>query len=195
MIKSNTPLRKWKPSIALIVFLCVFWTIAIILPLVRMLSTMASVDVLAMLQTRKFSKALCQSLAVSSIATLISVCLAGILSWSVARTNIRHKTILNTLLTVPMLIPSISHGMGLIIILGANGWLSKLIGLQAGIYGFWGIVIGSVMYSFPVAYLMLYDVIRYEDGTPYEAASVMGLSAKDIFLLLLFHILGNLLFQ
>ncbi len=186
MIKSNTPLRKWKPSIALIVFLCVFWTIAIILPLVRMLSTMASVDVLAMLQTRKFSKALCQSLAVSSIATLISVCLAGILSWSVARTNIRHKTILNTLLTVPMLIPSISHGMGLIIILGANGWLSKLIGLQAGIYGFWGIVIGSVMYSFPVAYLMLYDVIRYEDGTPYEAASVMGLSAKDIFFAITF---------
>ena len=65
-----------------------------------------------------------------------------------------------------MLIPSISHGMGLIIILDLTDGYPALLGFPAGIYGFWGIVIGSVMYSFPVAYLMLYDVLRYEDGTP-----------------------------
>lgn len=173
--------RKWTPSTALKLLLCVFWLVSIILPLVRMLSNMASVDVLAVMTTRKFSRALKQSLFVSGTATVISVSLAGLLSWAVARTNIRHKTLVNTLLTVPMLIPSISHGMGLIIILGANGWLSRLIGLDNGIYGFWGIVIGSVMYSFPVAYLMLYDVLRYEDGTPYEAAEVMGLKTGDRF--------------
>lgn len=173
--------KKWTPSTALKILLCLFWLVAIILPLIRMLSTMASVDILAVMGTKKFSRALRQSLTVSTTATIISVCLAGLLSWAVARTNIRHKTIYNTLLTVPMLIPSISHGMGLIIILGANGWLSRLIGIEAGIYGFWGIVLGSVMYSFPVAYLMLYDVLRYEDGTPYEAADVIGLSAKNKF--------------
>lgn len=173
--------KKWKPSLYLKLVLCVFWLFAIILPLVRMLSTMASVDVIAVMSTKKFSRALRQSITVSCAAMMISVTLAGLLSWAVARTNIRHKTILNTLLTVPMLIPSISHGMGLIIILGANGWLSRIIGIKSGIYGFWGIVIGSVMYSFPVAYLMLYDVLRYEDGTPYEAAEVMGLSAKNKF--------------
>lgn len=171
--------KKWTMSRSLKILLCVFWLVAIILPLIRMLSTMATIDVGAVISTRKFSKALRQSLTVSSVATLISVSLAGLLSWAVARTNVRHKTILNTLITVPMLIPSISHGMGLIIILGANGWLSRIVGLTGGIYGFWGIVIGSVMYSFPVAYLMLYDVLRYEDGTPYEVAEVMGLKAKD----------------
>ncbi len=173
--------RKWTMSGSLKILLCIFWLFAIILPLIRMLSTMASVNVLAVMGTKKFVKALAQSLLVSLTATSISVCLAGVLSWSVARTNLRHKTILNTLLTVPMLIPSISHGMGLIIILGANGWLSRMLGLEAGIYGFRGIVLGSVMYSFPVAYLMLYDVLRYEDGTPYEAANVMGLSAEKKF--------------
>lgn len=173
--------KKWTMSTSLKILLCIFWLFAIVLPLIRMLSTMATVDIGAVISTRKFSKALMQSLTVSSTATLISVTLAGILSWAVARTNIRHKTILTTLITVPMLLPSISHGMGLIIILGANGWLSRLLGLTSGIYGFWGIVIGSVMYSFPVAYLMLYDVLRYEDGTPYEAAEVMGLKPKDKF--------------
>ena len=173
--------KKWTPSSALKVLLCIFWLIAIVLPLARMLATMASVDVMAVIRTAKFTKALRQSLIVSSTATLISVTLAGLLSWAVARTRIRHKALFNTLLTVPMLIPSISHGMGLIIILGSNGWLSRLLGLESGIYGFWGIVIGSVMYSFPLAYLMLYDVLSYEDGTPYEAANVMGLSVKNKF--------------
>ena len=121
MTRTGFAIKKWTPSTALKVFLCLFWLVAIILPMASMLSTMASVDVLGVMQTRKFSKALSQSLAVSLTATLISVCLAGLLSWAVVRTRIRHKTIFNTLLTVPMLIPSISHGMGLIIILGANG--------------------------------------------------------------------------
>lgn len=171
--------RKWTMSGPLKFLLCIFWLFAIILPLIRMLSTMATVDIGTMITARKFSKALRQSLTVSFVATAISVALAGFLSWAVARTNVRHKTILNTLITVPMLIPSISHGMGLIILLGANGWLSRIVGLTSGVYGFWGIVLGSVMYSFPVAYLMLYDVLRYEDGTPYEAAEVMGLKTKD----------------
>ena len=121
--------KKWRMSGSLKILLCIFWLFAIILPLVRMLSTMATVDVGAVIGSRKFSRALGQSLTVSFTATLISVSLAGLLSWAVARTRIRHKTILNTLITVPMLIPSISHGMGLIIILGANGWLSRLLGL------------------------------------------------------------------
>ena len=173
--------RRWTMSGTLKILLCIFWLFAIVLPLARMLSTMADVDVGAIIRTKKFSKALVQSLVVSLTATAISVGLAGLLSWCVARTRVRHKTVINTLLSVPMLIPSISHGMGLVIILGANGWLSRLLGLKSGIYGFWGIVIGSVMYSFPVAYLMLYDVLRYEDGTPYEAAAVMGLSLWDRF--------------
>lgn len=173
--------RKWTMSTTIKILLCVFWLFAIVLPLIRMLSTMASVDVGAVITAKKFSKALRQSLLVSFTATVISVSLAGLLSWAVARTNIHHKTALNTLITIPMLIPSISHGMGLIILLGANGWLSRVLGLTSGIYGFLGIVIGSVMYSFPVAYLMLYDVLRYEDGTPYEAAEVMGFTTRDKF--------------
>lgn len=173
--------RRWSSSTVLKLLLCIFWFFTVALPLIQILLEMTSVDVVDILMAEKFLKALKQSLIVSMTATTISVIIAGVLSWSVARTDVKHKTIINTFLTVPMLIPSISHGMGLIIILGANGWGAKIIGLNSGIYGFWGIVIGSVMYSFPVAYLMLYDVLRYEDGTPYEAADVMGLTTKNKF--------------
>ena len=84
--------RKWTMSTTLKILLCVFWLFAIVLPLIRMLSTMASVDVGAVITAKKFSKALRQSLLVSFTATVISVSLAGLLSWAVARTNIHHNT-------------------------------------------------------------------------------------------------------
>ena len=57
--------RKWTMSSSLKILLCIFWLFAIILPLIRMLSTMATVDVGAVIGARKFSKALRQSLFVS----------------------------------------------------------------------------------------------------------------------------------
>ena len=53
--------RKWTMSTTLKILLCVFWLFAIVLPLIRMLSTMASVDVGAVITAKKFSKALRQS--------------------------------------------------------------------------------------------------------------------------------------
>ncbi len=156
-----------------------FWLIAVMLPMFAMLSKMAGVDIAALLSSRGFSQALQHSLCVGVVATLISVSLAGLLAWCTTRTRMRGGSVFPVLLTLPMLIPSISHGMGLITLFGSNGVIRNLFNLTGTIYGFWGIVIGSVMYAFPVAYLMLVDVLRYEDSTPYEAADVLGLSKRD----------------
>ena len=75
--------KKWVPSTALKILLCIFWLFAIILPLIRMLSNMASVDVFAVISASKFVKALWHSLLVSAVATLISVGLAGLLAWCI----------------------------------------------------------------------------------------------------------------
>jgi iron(III) transport system permease protein len=66
--------------------------------------------------------------------------------------------------------------MGLIIMFGRNGVLTNILGIERSIYGFWGIAAGSVFYSFPLAYLMLENILRYEDTSPYEAAEVLGIS-------------------
>ena len=168
-----------RSGAALKLVLGAFWLAAVVFPLGRMFSGMAGVDVRAVVTAPRFLRALRQSLAAAGTAAVIAVALAGALAWCVARTGLRRKGLVSALLTVPMLIPSISHGMGLIIILGANGWLTRLLGLSGSIYGFRGIVAGAVLYAFPVAYLMLLDVLRYEDGAPYEAAAVLGLGPWD----------------
>ena len=85
------------------------------------------------------------------------------------------------LFTLPMLIPSISHGMGLVLLFGDNGIISNLLHMKFFLYGYVGIILGSILYSFPVAFLMLNDTFQYEDYTTYEAASVLGLSKRQQF--------------
>lgn len=151
-------------------------TVCVILPLVQMFLNMNRESFLAVFEHPRFGLVVTNSLKVAITATMISVALALLLSFCITRSRIRLKNMFRVILTLPMLIPSISHGMGLIILFGANGIATNLFHLSTNIYGFGGILIGSVMYSFPVAFLMLSDVLHYEDGSPYEAADILGIS-------------------
>jgi iron(III) transport system permease protein len=164
-----------RSSTAVKALLFAFFTVMVALPLLRMFYYLSEVDITSIVTSMRFREALSHSVVVSVVSMLISVALALLLAYALARSNIRFKSFWRSVLVVPMLIPSISHGIGLLILLGRNGFLSKLFGLESGIYGFWGIVIGSVLYSFPVAFLMLSDILLYEDSTPYDAASVLGI--------------------
>lgn len=166
--------KLFSGSTAAKLLLCVFFGVAVILPIGRMLLTMADADIAAVISSQGFLRALKNSLSVAITATAISVLLSTALAFFIVRSGIRLKSLFTVLFTLPMLIPSMSHGMGLIVLYGANGVITRLLGLGGSIYGFWGIVIGSVMYSFPVAFLMISDVLRYEDYSPYEAAEVLG---------------------
>lgn len=161
--------------------LLIYMLFTVLLPIASMFLQVGQIDALQILTSRSFAKALRQSLYVSLTATAISVSLAGILAWVIARTKVPFAKGWSLIFTLPMLIPSISHGMGLVVLLGQNGLLTNLLGIQISIYGFWGIVVGSVMYTFPVAFIMLNDTLRYEDSQPYEAATVLGLKKRHQF--------------
>ena len=158
------------------VSLSVIFISLVFLPLLRMFENMDIVSIKSVATFPTFSIAIKNSLVAAIVATVITIVLAYVLAVSLERTNINFKGVFATIFILPMLVPSISNGMGLIILFGNNGILTRLFGLQGSIYGLWGIVFGSILYAFPVAFLMLADVIKYEDGSPYEAAEVLGLS-------------------
>ncbi len=161
--------------------LAIFLVVSVILPLVKLLMNVKIEDIQSVIESPQFVPMILNSLATTSISTVISVGLAWILAWCVNRTNIRFKSIFSVLFTLPMLIPSISHGMGLVLLFGDNGLITNWLGINIGLYGYKGIIMGSLLYSFPVAFLMLTDVFQYEDYTVYEAASVLGLSKSQQF--------------
>jgi iron(III) transport system permease protein len=159
----------------------IFLLITVVFPLGAMLLNLADADIGAIISSERFGQALINSITAAAISTLISIFVAYLFALSVVRTNIRFREVFSIFVTLPMLIPSISHGMGLVILLGSNGIITRLLGLKGTIYGIRGIVMGSVFYAFPVAFLMLADILKYEDGSPYEAASVLGIPRLNQF--------------
>ncbi|MBQ6990924.1 MAG: phosphonate ABC transporter permease, partial [Clostridia bacterium] len=126
--------------------LVAFFAVCVVLPLIQMFLNMSGEAVLSVITAPRFGLVVGNSLKVSLVSTIISVALAMLLAFSIARTRMKARGIFRVILTLPMLIPSISHGMGLIILFGANGMVTRLLNLSGNIYGFGGIVIGSVMY-------------------------------------------------
>jgi iron(III) transport system permease protein len=158
-----------------------FLLITVVFPLGAMLVNLADADIGAIVGSERFREALINSVAAAALGTVFSIVIAYLFALSVVRTNIRFREVFGIFVTIPMLIPSISHGMGLVILLGSNGIITRLFGLGGTIYGLRGIVMGSVLYAFPVAFLMLADILKYEDGAPYEAASVLGVPRLNQF--------------
>ncbi len=156
----------------------------VIIPLIRMMTGFRGADFSSVFGGVHFIPALKNSIVFTLAATFISVGVAYALAICTVRVDIKFKKLFSLLLTLPMLIPSISHGTGLIILFGSNGIITNIVGLngESYIYGAPGIIIGSVMYAFPVAYIMLADVLKYEDMSVYEAAEILGISRTRAFL-------------
>lgn len=164
------------------IVLALFFLFAAILPLLGLFANLANPGAQAVFGTEQFITACINSVAVALTSTVIAVGLAIAMAWVLCRTNIRGKAAIGVLMTLPMLIPSLAHGMGLVFLFGSNGIITNLFSLDGSIYGFWGIVMGSVLYSFPSAFLIVYDVLKYEDALPYEAADILGIPKTHQFL-------------
>ena len=172
--------KRIKPRISQIWLipgvLTVFLLLLVILPLGYMFAAMDGESIQKVFAKDSFGSVLLNSVVASALTTVISLTLAYLLAWCLERTAIPGKRIFYLLLTLPMLIPSVSLGMGAVLLGGNNGILTNLLHLPSGgIYGLFGIVYASVMYTLPVAFLMMVNIFKYEDSSPYDAAFVLGL--------------------
>ena len=70
---------------------------------------------------------------------------------------------------------------GIVFLFGRNGVINRTFDLGIDIYGFWGIVISDVFYSFPHAYLILSAALAVADARLYESAQVLGATGARIF--------------
>lgn len=168
-------IMRHKANVSRIVLALVF-ILLVFAPLLTMFSNITPDNIQKVLNSPILGTALLNSFVSTAIATIITVILAYVVAWLIERSNIKFKGIFGILFVLPMLIPSISNGMGLVILFGNNGVITKMLNISMSIYGLQGIVMGSVLYAFPVAYLMFADVMKYENASPYEAADVLGIN-------------------
>ena len=157
------------------VLLGCFFLLSVLAPLLMMFSKIDMAHIRSVFCNKAFNTAVYNSVVYSGIASFFSIAFGGIAAWCINRSTINCKKFFILVLTLPMLIPSISHGTGLVILLGANGILTNLLDLNINIYGGTGIILGSVMYSLPISFLMFFDILKYEDALPYDVAETLGI--------------------
>lgn len=162
--------------------LLIYMLLVVALPMATLFGSIRMESIRSVFTSPQFLPMLKNSLVTTLGTTLIAVPFSFLLAFLIHRSHIRFKGVFVVLFTIPMLVPSISHGSGLVLLLGDNGLLTNLLGIHVNLYGYCGIILGSVLYSFPVSFLMFHDSLQYEDFTVYEAANVLGISKGRQFL-------------
>ncbi|WP_347723599.1 ABC transporter permease subunit [Lysinibacillus capsici] len=118
------------------------------------------------LRNIEIREAFTNSFKVSFVASVITTILAFWLAYAVHFTTMhRHtKKLVQIGITLPMLLPTITYGFVLIYTFGNQGILTKLVGQPLfTVYGYNGLVIGYVLYTLPVAFILMQNSMQYID--------------------------------
>ena len=152
-----------------------------ILPLLTLAFHVTAADWQFILKDSNFWSAIKNSLIYTTAAAAITTALALIAAYLLNTSSLKNKNLFVVLLTLGMLVPTISVGLGLRVLFGTNGFIDLLFGVGIEVRGFAGLIMGSVMTSFPATFLILYDALHYEDKGPYDAANIMGIPRLSTF--------------
>ena len=120
------------------------------------------------------------SLLISAISTIITVSLAFAFAYSLNRSCMRFKGVFRLIAMAPILVPSLLPGIALVYLFGNQGML-KAVMMGESIYGPYGIVVGSVFFTFPHAMLIISTALAISDARLYEAAVSLRASAWKTF--------------
>lgn len=133
---------------------------------------------------REFARIFGRSVGIAMTSAVVTTVLAFVLAYSIHFTNIHPflKKGIYRLAVMPMLLPTITYGFAIIYSLGKQGLLTKLIGRQLfDIYGMTGLMIGYVLYTLPISFLLINNTMGYIDKKFLVVSRVMGDSAMRTF--------------
>ncbi|MHA6265756.1 putative 2-aminoethylphosphonate ABC transporter permease subunit [Aliiroseovarius sp. CAU 1755] len=110
------------------------------------------------------------SLWIAVISTIVTVTLAFWFAYALNRSCMRYKGVFRLIAMAPILVPSLLPGIALVYLFGNQGIAKELL-FGASIYGPIGIVIGSIFFTFPHAFMIISTALAISDARLYEAAA------------------------
>ena len=191
-----------KPKILL---LAVFFLAFLALPMIMVLARSFTADGTAgitfsnyveVLTEKGFLQALGNSLLISVCSALVTTVPAFILAYTIHYTNVgrRYKKLVEKAAVLPMLLPTITYGFAIIYSFGNEGLLTKLFGRKLfDIYGFNGLLLGYVIYTLPISFMLIHNAMGYIDKRFMIVSRLMGDSLLQTFrMTILTPLLGTL---
>ncbi|MBS3959226.1 MAG: molybdate ABC transporter permease subunit [Xanthomonadaceae bacterium] len=129
--------------------------------------------------------ALALSLQVALWSCAITLLLGGGLGLLIARTRFPGRELLDTLLTLPMVLPPTVIGYYLLVVIGRRGWLGSWLDETFGIqlvFTWQGAVIAAALVTFPLVFKPARAAFESVDSQLEQAARTLGLPEWAVFL-------------
>ena len=123
------------------------------------------------------------SLRLALTTTLVLLLLGTPLAWWLARTRSAMRPLVETLVTLPLVLPPTVLGFYLLLLLGPRGPLAPLLQLLdlRVVFSFTGLVIGSVIFSAPFVVNPMKDAFEAIPSGQLETAATLGAGPLDRF--------------
>ena len=124
------------------------------------------------------------SLKVAFWATALNLVLGVGVGFLLARGRFPGRDLLDTVLTLPMVMPPTVLGYYLLVLFGRQGWLGGWLQSQFGInliFTWQGAVIAAALVAFPLVFKPARAAFEAVDGQLEQAARVLGISESAIF--------------
>lgn len=177
---------------AIFIAVCVIFAIFLLVPMIMILSKSFigkegfSLEFYYNVFTKKnFGQVFLNSVGVSVLSALVTTTLAFVLAYSIHFTRIHPvlKKLIRVLSVMPMLMPTITYGFAIIYSFGKQGLITRLFGgvQPFDIYGMNGLLMGYIIYTLPVAFMLINNTMGYIDKKFIIVSRVMGDSAYRTF--------------
>ncbi len=120
----------------------------------------------------------------AALTTALLLLLCTPLAWWLARTPSRWGSVVGAVVSMPLVLPPTVLGFYLLVALGPNGpggQLTQALGLGLLPFTFWGLVVGSMIYSLPFAVQPLQNAFAAIGKRPMEVAATLRAKPLDAF--------------
>jgi len=118
------------------------------------------------------------------VSTVILILIGTPIAWWLSQTKFKFKAVFEAIIALPLILPPTVLGFYLLITLGSNGPIGRLLESLGGssiAFTFSGLVIGSVIYSMPFVVQPLQNSFNSVGRAPLEVAATLGASKIDRF--------------
>ena len=129
-------------------------------------------------------QAIALTLQLASVTTVLLLLLATPVAWWLAHTHSAWRAPVASLVALPLVLPPTVLGFYLLVALGPNGPIGQFtqaVGWGTLAFSFWGLVLGSVVYSLPFAVQPLVNAFEAMGPRPMEVAATLRASKWDAF--------------
>jgi molybdate transport system permease protein len=124
------------------------------------------------------------TLQLASVVTGLLLVIGTPIAWWLARTSSRWKGPVAAVVALPLVLPPTVIGFYLLLVLGPHGPAGKLtqaLGLGLLPFTFWGLCVGSVVYSLPFVVQPIQNAFEASGRRPLEVAATLGAGPWDRF--------------